>query len=490
MKSKQLYSFVPDIEYPCIITFDASSGEVLKSVENKEGHYSFLWPNGTPCLPIEMFLMYRSSEVSIKKSDGGTVGVYAAHLTHLARFCYEENVDFVNLTSFHVDQLISNLVREVDDYNYRKRNNDTIKKIISNCIRFLIWLQKTFLPKRRIIGIDTVSERYQIKLKVGKLKGKKGKYTEYNYFPLELPRSSISQKKPISESNIKLLWDALAMSKAEANVNKRLLGLFSKEDCEDHLEYMYKRRELQLDMLASTGIRPQELINIRVKVNRMYLSESNLMIPTLKRRDNYNRVIPLEQATVIRLGVFIEIYRNKLINRLIKYNIISSINDVDDVIYLNPETAKKVKPDAAYQEFKRLSDKAGITQKSCQSMFRHRFVTNMVKLHLVSFMDKSPLKNKYNFVDGDYRTILTKVMKFTGHKDPESLYHYIDLAWGELNVFSHSYEINHLQYKLKSIMYLTSALKGELELHKGATRKSILNIVNEKISEIEKQIIC
>ena len=65
----------------------------------------------------------------------------------------------------------------------------------------------------------------------------------------------------------------------------------------------------------------------------------------------------------------------------------------------------------------------------------------MVALHLSQFMDKNPLKSRHIMTDSDYRTILTKVSKFTGHKNTESLFHYIDLAWEKLGIFSDVYEI-------------------------------------------------
>lgn len=86
----------------------------------------------------------------------------------------------------------------------------------------------------------------------------------------------------------------------------------------------------------------------------------------------------------------------------------------------------------------------------------------MVKIHLCSFMDKNPLKNKYNFNEHDYSTILRKVAGFTDHKDPKSLFNYIDLAWEELDVFSYAYEVSSLQSRLNSISILVKDLKHKV----------------------------
>ncbi|MCW7554529.1 site-specific integrase [Endozoicomonas gorgoniicola] len=482
---KKLYKLIEDVQYPKIINFNLTTDEIIVGQEISQGFFSFLWPNGVPCIFVEMFLIDKSEEVKISKSDGGTVGVYASQITHLVRFCYSESKEFWELTTFDIDKFVSVLANEKDETgNNRRRNNNTIKSILSSVVIFLKWLQSNYFPNKNIIGIDTFEKRHQIKLREGRRITEKGHAVLYQYFPTKLPSSTRCPKKPVSETVIKLLWDTLAENKAYAKVNRRLQSFFSIEEQKDHIEYMHKRRELQLTLLAATGMRPQELINICVTNNRPHLEKGNILVPTLKRK-KFVRLIPMDRATIIRIEVFIDIHRKKLIERLVRYGILSCAEHADDVIYLNSETGKKVKPDAAYQEFFRLTKKAGISQKNCQSMFRHRFITNMVKLHLVSFMDKNPLKSRQIMTDSDYRTILTKIAKFTGHKDVNSLFHYIDLAWDELDVFEHAFDIQNVQNKLKSVLYLVSSLKADLEIKKDAPKKHIISFVQEQLEEIE-----
>ena len=189
----------------------------------------------------------------------------------------------------------------------------------------------------------------------------------------------------------------------------------------------------------------------------------------------------------MKIEVFIGSHRKKLIQRLIDSGVAKSVNDIDDVLYLNSENGKEVLPDAAYQEFRRLTVRAGIKQKNCQKMFRHRFITNMVKLHLIGFMDKNPLKTRHIVTDSDYRTILKKVTAFTGHKSPDSLMDYIDLAWEELDAFSYTYEVKELQDRLKSVFYITNELKGDLNtLSKKQLNNSTVEKLNLKLNEIQE----
>ena len=125
--AKQLYTFLPNVQYPTITDFYGSRDSAIFGIEIVEGTYSFTWPNGFPCIPVEMFLYEMSRIVKISKSDGGTVGVYAGQLSHLVRYCYENSIEFWDLKSRNIDHFVSVLVNDCNMYNERKRNNNTIK---------------------------------------------------------------------------------------------------------------------------------------------------------------------------------------------------------------------------------------------------------------------------------------------------------------------------------------------------------------------------
>ena len=65
------------------------------------------------------------------------------------------------------------------------------------------------------------------------------------------------------------------------------------------------------------------------------------------------------------------------------------------------------------------------------------------------------------------------------------MWHYIDLAWEELDAFAHSYEVKELQDRLKSIFYLTNELKGDVQNVAG---KQISNVTIEKLNAKLNQI--
>lgn len=482
--NKQLYSFIPDIEYPALVRPGRNADRGSSDIH--PGYYSFVWPNGSPCILVEMFLQEKGKYVKTSKLDGGTVGNYASHLSHLVRYCFDKRINFWELTHHDIDGLVLLLTEDVDIYNERIRNNNTVKTIVADCMAFLDWLQNNIAVDRNIVGINTATKRFQIRLKGGLFSSGRRGAKDYEVFPTKLPASTTRPKTPTPTLVIKQLWDALDESKSEARCSNKLKGLFSKSEQANHIEYMHKRRELQLVMLEATGLRPQELTTMSASKNLEYLKKSQVLLPTLKTRMDSVRLIPIDRAVAMRLQVFLSVHRKKLIDRLVRSGVLNNEGEAEDYIYLNPETGRGVMPDAAYQEFRKLTQKAGIEQKNCQSMFRHRFVTNMVKLHLISFMDKNPLKSRQIMTDSDYRTILTKVSKFTGHKSVDSLLHYIDMAWEELGAFSHSHEVKNLQDKLKSVFYSIHSLKADVSLLKDKPSRNRIESILNQISEIEE----
>jgi len=252
---------------------------------------------------------------------------------------------------------------------------------------------------------------------------------------------------------------------------------------------MHKRREVQLTLLEQTGLRPQELVKIIAIVNNTHLENAKILLPTLKRRDKVeDRLISIDRASAMKIQVFLNKHRKLLIKRLLKYGLISSTKEIDDKLFLNPKTGKRLKPCAISADFKRLCRRAGIEQEVCQRMFRKRFITNQVKLHLISFMDKNPLKSRQLITDSDYRTILVKVARFTGHKSPNSLFYYIDIAWDELGAFSNANEVNTLQDKLKAINNSLTEIEAYILYSKQNSYKVKLNTTLKELKKIRDSI--
>lgn len=433
-----------------------------------------------------MFLQDKARSRSTNPLDGGTVKLYAAQLSHLIRFCYEHKIDFIDLSHSDVEALIADLAGEHDVRGNRTRNNNTIKSIIATMVSFLCWIQEKVFTQRPLIGIDTRERKHQIKLVSRKFRSPNGYAVSASTFASALPNTTTTAKQPMPSALREQIWENLVDSRASSNISKKLQGTFSDQDQRDHLQYMHARRELQLILLEATGLRPQELVCIRYSDNVDRLRQSQLAIPTLKRRERKApyRVIPIDRQVAIKIETFIFIHREKLIARLKRIGTINPGQSSSDTIYLSSETGMAVKPDAAYQEFRRLCASANLDQRSCQSMFRHRFITNMVKLHLIAFVEGNPHKSRHMMTESDYRTILQKIASFTGHKSADSLLHYIDLAWDELDAFSSIYDLKMLQDRMRSICFKINELRAEMHHLQKYPKCKLIQELEGKLSEI------
>lgn len=483
MSKQQLYRIYSGAEYPSRRSIYDGATSTIGQIR---AYYSFSWPSGAPCHLVEMFLLDKARTHSTNPLDGGTIRLYAAQLSHLVRFCYKHKVDFIQLSHSDIDALIAELACEQDVRGYRKRNNNTIKSIIGTIVSFLCWIQEKVFTQRPLIGVDTRERKHQIKLVPRKFRSPNGYAVSTSAFASALPNTTTTAKQPMPSAIREKIWEKLVDSKASSNISRKLQGTFSDRDQRDHLRYMHARRELQLILLEATGLRPQELVRIRYSDNVERLRQSQLAIPTLKRREHKvpYRVIPIDRQVAMKVETFIFIHRYKLIARLKRSGILTPLQTPSDTIYLSSETGMAVKPDAAYQEFRRLCASGNLDQQSCQSMFRHRFITNMVKLHLIAFVEAPPCKNRQMMTESDYRTILQKIASFTGHKSANSLLHYIDLAWDELDAFSSIYDVKMLQDSMRSICFKINEFRAEMRLSREHTKYKLIEEFENKLSEI------
>lgn len=482
--NKKLYKIIKDVEYPSRHFIYSRRVNQAKNRGHLQPYYSFYWPSGDPCHLVEMFLQDKAQTLSTNPLDGGTVGLYASQLSHLVRFCYQHKIEFIDLTHFDIENIVNDLILEKDKTGRKKRNNNTAKAIISTVVAFLSWVQENIFTNRAIIGIDTPGKRHQIKLATKNFSTANGHIVNKTVFVSALPKSTTTAKQPMPTIIRERIWSSLIELKENQTASKKLQGPFSEQEQRDHLKYMHARRELQLILLESTGLRPQELVLIQCSENLERLRKSQLSIPTLKRQDGVHRVIPIDRQVAMKIETFMFVHREKLLARLKRAGFIEASKPASDILYLSSETGRAVLPDAAYQDFRRLCVTAKIDQKSCQSMFRHRFITNMVKLHLVAFIENNPIKNRHMMTESDYRTILQKVASFTGHKSADSLLHYIDLAWEELDAFSSIYDLKKLQDSMRAICFKINEIRAEVLDLRSSPRSKLIEEFESKLSEI------
>lgn len=418
--------------------------------------FAISWPDGTPCSLVENYLIEQYRDGASVREDGGSLRAIASKLTHLIRHCWMLKRDFWELDDDDIFILIKNLMEERKKTAplVRARDNNTVRAIISTVVTFLSWLQKEFLINQKLIGPGA---GYRIRLAERKTfdpySNKSTVRLVYGRLP---PKDSKEPKRPISREKRNRLWEGVSeLTKSKSFVvghsNDARLGSFLSH-------YLKQRRELLLELLEATGARPGELARLSVLANENCYKAQELVLDTLKRRREIQRKIKLQPGVAMRLTVFIKKHRASLISELSKKGIVSF---PDDRVFIGAN-GRPLSERTMGCEFRRISTAAGLTDvQSCMSMFRHRYITKQVALHLEAYLGASG-RTQQMMTDIDYRTILKKVATTTGHGSETSLLHYLDMAWDELGHGSKVDAVNSIDAAIDSAMTGIISLIGTL----------------------------
>jgi len=388
------------------------------------------WPNGAPCIEMDMYLADLCKSLRADHS-GGSVRQEAVKLSHLVRFCWSARINFWDLTSLTYADFLQKLGDETGSSGPgKKRESNQVRQISYSGIRFLTWLQNTLLPHRHIVGLE--HQPHQILLVEEKLNyGKKGGRT-YHAFSQNPPPSTPQAKVPMPDALVSRLWTAV-----DASSNEDLLA--AQDGATSSLSYIQKtrlthlrhRRLLMLQLMLATGARPSEIAEMRLDANLEAIKHKRLTLSTGKREPGARRSIRTTMAVAIRIQAYAKVYRADLCRALREKG---ENPEPEDRLFLNND-GKPLSKESMTRDFERLCIKAGIAQRACLSMFRHRAITTLVALHIKDFYSSTSTTPLHAINLGDYTTILAQVAEITGHKRPESLKPYVHLAWKELGAF-------------------------------------------------------
>lgn len=443
------------------------------------------WPNGKPCEPANMYLLDIAHEVT-----GNSLRSYAAELSHLVRYCGKKPVSIESLTDADIYALSKQLQEEKSRRNplERARNNNTVRAILSRAIRFLLWYQKhiMLLLRTPLIGEQSVSPQITVKrIKNDKSKARNSPI-EYYYTHSAMPTSeSREPKRPIALPVIEDIQRIINRQSVLEEQSARFVQRYRNNHAllAAQLEYMRARRHFMVWMMMHTGLRPSELVEMSVREHVNILVTRTLKLPTKKRRKIKAPIrsfpILLNAATVVH---------RYLIARTTYCETLQGAGgepNPGDSFFLTLD-GEPIKKSSLEKDFERLTEYAGYKDvQACLSMFRHRFITYEVTVHLKEFIENAG-KSKQMMTDIDYESILKRVSTKTGHGSVQSLWHYIDLAWEELGVWG---SIDKAIARLHAADQLFSdllALQHDIETsgNRQANRKIDFKQIADRLGEI------
>lgn len=443
--------------------------------------FAVTWPDGTPCSLVEMYLISRFRHGVSVREDGGSLRATVSKLMHLVRYCWPTR-DFWELDDEDIYSLVEDLMAETKPEAplVRVRDNNTVRAIIAEIVEFLLWIQNEVMVDLQLIG---VGPEFCIRLTERKVldsrRNRRVIQLVYHRLP---PRDTKEPKRPIGRDKRNSLWEAVATMSGFAIVPPP--WAHGKDYSVVLTSYLKSRRELLLELLEATGARPGELSRLCVLVNDECYKSKELILVTLKRRRYVERKIKLQPGVAMRLTVFIRKYRANLLKTI---EGAGSTTVPQDRVFLGIN-GSPISERSLGSEFARISSVAGLAEhQSCMSMFRHRFITKQVAIHLGIFLGQEG-KTREMMTETDYRTILKKVATVTGHGSETSLLHYIDLAWDELGTGNQVETAMAIDASIERASTKVISLIGSMEHQSGKSPLEMLQEVKETLLELLQEL--
>lgn len=471
MNKHQLYTCL-DIDVPCTVLRTNNSSRIHKQTIS---NFPFMrWCNGRPCEAINMYFLDIAP-----LTTGDTIITYASQLSHLVRFCSHQRLPFDNLTDAYIHDFSVYLQEEPSEIipHELARNNNTIRTILGRVFLFLEWYQDNLTPlnKQLLIGEKKSSPKITVNYKLNRYNNKD--YIEHSSMP---PNVSTDPKRPIAQSiieNIELTIEKLSLIETQSDYSlrryKNNIDVYKIE-----LEYIRSRRRFMIWMMKRVGLRPSEMVEIDVVLHKNILLKKEILIPTKKRRRKTSPVrrfpITIRDAAIFKRYLtsrskFIEAFPDK--------------TKGSEALFLGNDGGN-IKKTSLEKDFSRLAVLSGYQDiQTCFSMFRHRFITYEVIVHFKEFM-KGTGKSRQLMTDMDYRSILKRVATKTGHGSVESLWHYIDWAWDELNVWGNIDRGLERLHAVDSLYEELLELQHDINNNEAAPPEQILDDIISKLQDI------
>jgi site-specific recombinase XerC len=458
---KQLYELTPrDFQFPNYV--DSDGHLHLRPADNLP---LLTWPDGSWCHSGNTFLRELFEKGLSRRNRGGSLAVAAAQLTHLLRYCWRQQCDPLDLTDSQFSELLLSLRDEIHprDPSRMRRNANTVIATGRTCLTFLESVGKHagvdgFVgPEGRI---RAEKREHQVALSGSRREATRTvTYWHHNSFPNP---GALKTRMPISAAKIEALRKAVGLLSTTA--------------------HQRARRHTILKLLEITGARRGEiaLITVASVHDAQAMSHPMLRIPTLKKRGdgNQHRYVPLCRADLAFFQQYADVHRRSAIRR--------HLRGAPDhgLLLINGRNGQALATNTITDEVRKLAKAAGIEEKACPHMFRHRFITKL----FVALIEHHALVTK-----DDFRRLLisseqlkTKIAEWTDHASMESINHYIDLAFDEIGEYKRIYDLVGVGIVLDAF---AGTIEAEMQaVHAGEQPLLILDRLRVQLSRLKEDL--
>jgi site-specific recombinase XerD len=442
-------------------------------LKHKQSIALLRWPNGKPCSLINLWLLETAS-----KTTGQSLRQYSSNISHYVKYCYKININFTDTTDavlFDIAKELTNSVNPKQPDSYIRGRN-RVRAIISTIIDFLRWLETNICESndQTLIGPNATNAKVTVTQKVNTSTGR----TFFHHPAMPVEVSEQNDKRAMPDSFIEAI---------ENEISKLLLN-FTSEVClrqsrfvprklfKAQQEYLYSRRVFMNWCMKNTGLRPGELVSIPLPPLFVIYQTRDLQIPTLKRRVEPPpiRHFRVNLPGCRQVSRYVSA-RDEFIQQLISINI-EPLHQ--DALFLTQQGSPLSSASLA-KDFSRLAIGAGLgNEKVCLSMYRHRFITTEILLHLRELLGTNN-PNREILSEALIKSICERIRKKLGHGSPSSMWHYFDAAfdildfWGSIDsALEHSSELDDIKDQLRRL--------HNIMLRDGATEEQMRMVASLK----------
>ena len=366
-----------------------------------------IWPDGTVCWPVTLYLNAQFREGKSTRTRGGTVGTYAKQLGHLIRALYRARFDFQHLDDATFTEWIGSLGEERNvDSRGRTRRARSANQVITigrRALQFLLWYQSTLFADKGLIGQSGEGCRINIEFKTFAKDGRSYRYIHHTAFP---QRDAVRRRTPVTSDQIEKMFAANAASKQSA--------------------YVKRRRSTMMHLALALGSRRLELASVTVKQIRDAKESGLIAVQVVKAKRRRIREIPVVRSRLEPILSFIEGQRSKLVR--------STVGVAGDPGHLFlTSTGTPLSESTLTNDMHDLASLAGLEVRACLHMFRHRYFTDMAYTFLLGikeFAERGKLTAPSEMI------VLQEMRNLSQHASDEALFRYIHSAYREAKAWS------------------------------------------------------
>lgn len=423
------------------------------------------WPDGRWCAPGNRYMREAYEKGFSRRNRGGSLATAAAHLGHFLRFLFSRKVDPIDLSDNQFREFIAELrsERHPRDPSRRRRDDATVIAIGRTCLGFLLSVARHYGDQDFVHPAGRIRAEVREHRPAADSDGRKSGHVQHYWHHPAFPKPEPQRRRmPISTATIEQLRAAV--------------GIASKTS------HQRTRRHVMLKLFEVTGARRGEIALVKVAdvIEAAAMAHPMLRMPTLKKRGGRlrHRLLPISRSDVAFLKQYIEVHRRSLLRRKRSHSVDHG------VLLVNENTGEPLVANTITQEVRLLAKAAGIEEKACPHMFRHRFLTKL----FVALIEQHKLENADEFrrllLDGE--TLKRKVSEWTDYADLSSLDRYIHLAFDEIGNFQRVHDLALMGVSLDSFL---GTLDAEMDaVRHGEQPALILGRLYESVQALRSDI--